>query len=234
MNEILWLLEIVICFSLVVLAYKLFGKAGLWAWIPISVIVANIQVTKTVEFFGFAAALGHVVYSSSYLVTNLLTELYGKHEARKAVMMGFFTLLVMILLMNLTLVFLPISSDSHSLGVNKSMTDIFGLMPRIGLASIAAFLTSQLYDVSAFALWRKKFPSRKQLWIRNNLSTLASQMIDTVIFTLIAFYGTMPFNIVLQIIFTTYVLKGLLSFADTPFFYWAIKITPVGESNQSK
>ena len=158
MNEILWLLEIVICFSLVVLAYKLFGKAGLWAWIPISVIVANIQVTKTVEIFGFAAALGHVVYSSSYLVTNLLTELYGKHEARKAVMMGFFTLLAMILLMNLTLIFLPISSDSHSLGMNKSMTDIFGLMPRIGLASIAAFLASQLYDVSAFALWRKKIP----------------------------------------------------------------------------
>ncbi|SDB88221.1 queuosine precursor transporter [Williamwhitmania taraxaci] len=229
MNELLWLLEIVVCFSLVVLAYKLFGKAGLWAWIPISIIIANIQVTKTIEIFGFAATLGNVIYSSSFLVTDLLTERYGKADAKKAVLLGFFTLVVMVSLMNLAMIFAPIATDSHSLGIDKNLKDIFGLMPRIGLASLAAYLVSQWHDVWAFELWKSKYPSRKQLWIRNNLSTLVSQFLDTVIFTMIAFYGTMPMNILLEIVFTTYLLKGLISLADTPFLYLAMKIVPMGE-----
>jgi uncharacterized integral membrane protein (TIGR00697 family) len=135
MNELLWLLEIIVYFSLVVLSYKLFGKAGLWAWIPIAIIIANIQVTKTIEIFGLAATLGNVAYASSFLVTNILTELYGKAEAKKAVLFGFFTLVVMVLLMNLAMLFAPISSDSYSVGIDKSIKDIFGLMPRIAPVS---------------------------------------------------------------------------------------------------
>ena len=228
MNELLWLLEIIVYFSLVVLSYKLFGKAGLWAWIPIAIIIANIQVTKTIEIFGLAATLGNVAYASSFLVTNILTELYGKTEAKKAVLFGFFTLVVMVLLMNLAMLFAPISSDSYSVGIDKSIKDIFGLMPRIALASLTAFLVSQWHDIWAFKFWKKKYPARRFLWLRNNFSTLASQLLDTAIFTMIAFYGVMEFHILIEIIFTTYILKGIVGICDTPFFYIATRITPIG------
>ncbi len=232
MNELLWLLEVILYFSLVVLSYKLFGKAGLWAWIPIAIIIANIQVTKTIEIFGLAATLGNVAYASTFLVTNILTELYGKTEAKKAVLFGFFTLVVMVLLMNLAMLYAPIANDTYSVGIDKSIKNIFGLMPRIALASLTAFLFSQWHDIWAFQFWRKKYPSRKFLWLRNNFSTLTSQLMDTIIFTMVAFYGVMEFRILTEIIITTYILKGIVGVCDTPFFYIATRITPIGEKNK--
>ena len=83
-NEILWLAMLLANFFLIILAYKLFGKWGLIMWIPISVIVANIQVIQTIQLFGFVATLGNIVYASSFLVTDILSENYGKKEAKKA------------------------------------------------------------------------------------------------------------------------------------------------------
>ena len=90
-NEILWLVMLLANFFLIILAYKLFGKWGLIMWIPISVIVANIQVIQTVELFGLVATLGNIVYASSFLVTDILSENYGKKEAQKAVWIGFYS-----------------------------------------------------------------------------------------------------------------------------------------------
>jgi hypothetical protein len=119
--------------------------------------------------------------------------------------------------MNLALLFIPAQSDI----AQGPLQAIFSLMPRIAGASLAAYLISQLHDVWAFHLWKKKFPAAGMLWLRNTASTLVSQLIDTVVFTFAAFLGRYPFPIVLEILWTTYIIKLIVALLDTPFVYIA-------------
>lgn len=219
-NELLWLAMLLANFFLIILAYKLFGKKGLIMWIPISVIVANIQVIQTVELFGMVATLGNIVYASSFLVTDILSENYGKEEAKKAVWIGFFSLISMTLLMNLALLFQPLKGDEFAIVTHEATSTIFKLMPRIAVASLAAYLLSQRHDVWAYHFWRKHFPHDGQIWLRNNLSTMISQLIDSSVFVLIAFYGVFGKALLFEIFLTTYFLKWIVAAADTPFVYW--------------
>ena len=211
-------------FFLIILAYKLFGKWGLIMWIPISVIVANIQVIQTISLFGLVATLGNIVYASSFLVTDILSENYGKKEAQKAVWIGFFSLISMTILMNLALFFQPLEGDEFAALTHDAATTIFKLMPRIAVASLAAYLLSQRHDVWAYHFWRKRFPKDNQIWLRNNLSTMISQLIDSAVFVLIAFYGVFEPALLFEIFITTYFLKWIVAASDTPFVYWSKKI----------
>jgi len=223
-NELLWLVMLLANFLLIIFAYRLFGKWGLVMWIPISVIVANIQVIQTVELFGMVATLGNIVYATSFLVTDILSENYGKEEAKKAVWIGFFSLISMTLLMNLALQFLPLKDDEFATVTHDATSTIFSLMPRIAVASLSAYLLSQRHDVWAYHFWKKRYSKDHQIWLRNNLSTMISQLIDSVVFVLIAFYGVFETKVLLEIFITTYVLKWVVAAADTPFVYWSKRI----------
>nr|WP_319997855.1 queuosine precursor transporter [uncultured Draconibacterium sp.] len=223
-NELLWLAMLLANFLLIILAYRLFGKWGLVMWIPISVIVANIQVIQTVELFGLVATLGNIVYATSFLVTDILSENYGKEEAKKAVWIGFFSLISMTFLMNLALKFLPLEGDEFAGITHEATSTIFSLMPRIAVASLAAYLLSQRHDVWAYHFWKKRFSKDHQIWLRNNLSTMISQLIDSVVFVTIAFWGVYEWPVLIEIFLTTYLLKWVVAAADTPFVYWGKKI----------
>ncbi len=227
-NELLWLAMLLANFLLIIIAYKFFGKWGLIIWIPVSVIVANIQVVQTVNLFGMAATLGNIVYATSFLVTDILSENYGKQEAKKAVWIGFFSLISMTLLMNLALYFKPLEGDHFSLVTHQATATIFNLMPRIAIASLTAYMLSQRHDVWAFHFWKRRFHKENQLWLRNNLSTMVSQLIDSLVFTLIAFYGVFETPVLIEIFITTYFLKWIVAVADTPFVYWARSIYKKG------
>jgi len=218
-NELLWILMLVLNFGAIMGAFRLWGRVGLLIWIPVSIIVANIQVTKTIEIFALEATLGNIVYATSFLATDILSECYGKQEAYKAVGIGFFSLVVMTLLMNVALLFKPAPSDL----VHESLSTIFSIMPRIALASLVAYLVSQLHDVFAYEYWRQRRPQTRWLWLRNNASTMVSQLIDTLIFTTIAFVGIYPWEVLWQIMVTTYLLKWVVAALDTPFIYLAQK-----------
>ncbi len=217
MNTLLWFIMLIINFAAIMLAYRLFGKLGLFIWIPISVIVANIQVIKTVELFGLTATLGNIVYATSFLVTDILNENYGRKDAGKAVGIGFFALISMTVLMNLAIHFVPDPSDF----AQESLSTIFGLMPRLALASLTAYALSQLHDVWAYNKMKDRKPGRKYIWLRNNVSTMVSQLIDSLAFTLIAFWGEFEIPVLIEILITTYLFKWLVAVADTPFIYLA-------------
>ncbi len=218
-NELLWFGLLIGSFFMVILAYKLFGRLGLYIWIAMAVILANIQVMKTISFFGLVTAMGNIIYSSIFLVTDILNEKYNKKEARKGVWIGFFVLIVTTIIMQVTLNFIPHESDLLSPHIQA----IFSFLPRIALASLAAYFISQMHDVWIFAKLKKKMKGKK-LWLRNNLSTILSQLIDNIIFTLIAFVGIFSWNIMLQIFITSYIMKVIVAACDTPFIYWAKKI----------
>ena len=220
-NEIFGLVFTLINFSLVLLIYRLFGKTGLFVWVGFATVLANLQVVKTIEIFGMTATLGNAMYASAFLVTDIINERYGAKEAKKAVWMGFFTLLCMTLIMQLVLLFEPGSSDF----AQEPMETLFGLLPRLAVGSLAAFLVSQFLDVHLFSWIRTKFPTDRQFWIRNNGSTLISQFFDTLVFTSIAFIGEYPMDVWIEIFITTYLLKFIVSVLDTPFGYIANQFT---------
>ena len=220
-NELLWFGLMILCYLAVLLIYKLFGRKGLFAWVAMSIILANIQVMKTIQIFGLVTAEGNIVYSSIFFVSDILNEVYGKNEARKAVYVGFFVLVMTTVIMQVTLMFIPDSSDTMA----PHLAAIFGFMPRIALASLAAYICSQMYDIWMYA-FIKKYHGRKLLWLRSNVSVIFSQLIDNTMFTIIAFYGIFSWDIILQIYVTSLMLKIIVSFVDTPFLYWARNIKP--------
>ncbi|KAF5043508.1 putative vitamin uptake transporter [anaerobic digester metagenome] len=217
MNELYWFVMLLCNFILIMFAFRKWGKLGLYIWVPISVIVANIQVTKNVMLFGLEATLGNIVYATGFLATDILSEFYGKKESAKAVAIGFFSLLTMTILMQVALFFEPAVSDIG----HASLAHIFGLMPRIAFGSLTAYVISNMHDIWAFDFWKRKKPGRNTLWLRNNLSTFASQLIDTLVFTMIAFWNVYPTNVLAQIMLSTYLLKWVVAVFDTPFIYLA-------------
>ena len=218
-NEILWIGTLLASLLMVTLAYKLFGKTGLYIWTAVAVILANIQVMKTIQVFGLVTALGNVIYASLFLVTDILNENHTKKDAQKAVWIGFFVLIATTILMQLTLQFIPDESDLLS----EHLSAIFSFLPRIAFASLVAYFVSQTHDVWFFAELKKR-QGKKHLWIRNNLSTIFSQLIDNTIFTLIAFIGVFSADIIIQIFITSMILKAIVAACDTPFLYLARKI----------
>jgi len=219
MNELLWFGFALINFGLVVMIYQYFGKTGLFAWITLAIILANIQVTKNIELFGLTATLGNIMYGTIFLVTDTINELFGVKEAKKAVLLGFAVMIATLLIMQTALLFTPTEWDEG----HNALAYTFGLLPRIALGSALAYLISQWFDVQFFDFLKRK---QNPLWVRNNGSTLVSQLIDTLIFVPIAFIGLYDTSVLIEIALTTYVIKVLVAFLDTPFIYLMKKISP--------
>lgn len=220
-NSILFFVGVFVYLIAVIVAYKLFGKTGLYVFTAISAILANIQVCKNIEIFGMEATAGNVLYAASFLVTDILSEKFGKKAAQKAVWIGMFTTIIFLIGTQELLLLKPSESDF----VHDSMATLFGLVPRISIGSILGYLCSQSIDVFLYhAIWKKTGESKKLLWVRNCGSTLVSQAVDTVVFTTIAFYGEYETNVFVSILLTTYLFKAIVAVCDTPFVYLARKI----------
>ena len=213
-------------FSLFLLSYRFFGRLGIYAWIGMATVLANIQVVKTIDLhlFGMVIAitLGNTMYGTIYLASDLLNEKYGEKAAKKAVWFGFFTLIATTAIMQMALLFQPLD-EPFPLQVQGAMETLFGLMPRIALASLCAYFVSQFLDVRIYSLLKRLCPAPNQLWIRNNGSTIVSQLVDTLIFCTIAFAGAEGYTAEMwvSIFLSTYVIKFIVSICSTPFLYAA-------------
>ncbi len=230
-NELAFLLQTVAGLVFALVAFRL-GRTWLYAYVGMAIILANIFVTKQFDLFGIAATGGNVVYGSIFLATDLLSEHYGKAAARKAVLIGFFAALFYLVMSQFILLFEPNQNDW---GAAAGMASIFSAGPSIIVASLAAYLVSQFHDIWAYHLWKTKFAGRF-LWLRNNLSTIVSQGLDSVIFTVLAFSilpilvfnsdTSLPVEVLWQIVLTTYLFKILVAVIDTPFIYLSHRWRP--------
>jgi len=218
MNNILFLVSVVFYLGSVLVLYKFFGKTGLYIFTVFSTILANIQVCKCVDIFGVSATAGNVLYAASFLVTDILSEKYGKKAAGKAVIYGLCVTVLWVLGTQLTLWMEPNANDY----VNESMKTVFGIVPRVAIASFIGYACSQSVDIFLYHfIWDKTGGSSKRLWMRNNFSTLTSQAVDTLVFTTLAFWGTYPTDVFISIVLTTYLFKAIVALLDTPFIYLA-------------
>ena len=221
--EIIWLLMLIFCFISILIFIRLFGYVGIFIYSALAVIAGNIQVLKTVDFFYSPepVALGTILFASTFLCTDILSEYYGKEKARTNILIGFCAFLFMTLLMVLTIGFKPSEGD----WAQESLTNIFTPMRRFFIASMIAYLISQYFDVWFFS-YLKKITSEKYLWLRNNLSTIVSSLVDNTVFSIFAWILLNPetvsvYNVIMIYILGTYLLRILIALLDTPFIYVA-------------
>ena len=203
-NELLLILSLLITFSFVLAAFYFFKEQGLFLWTTIATIAANIEVLIIVNAFGMEMTLGNILFASTFLVTDILSELYGKKEAQKAVYLGIATSVIFICISQSWLLYTPNQNDF----VMPSMKTIFSNTPRLMLVGILVYVIVQLFDV-----WL--------LWLRNNGSTLVSQALNTILFNVGAFWGIYSAKTILSIALSSYVIFLVTSLADTPFVYLA-------------
>ena len=229
-NEILLILSVVIIYGSVLLWYKLLGCKGLMAFTVLATISANIEVLILVNAFGMEQTLGNILFASTFLVTDILSEVSGKKAANQAVNIGILTSLTFIIISQSWLLHQPGANDwAHS-----SIVNIFSNTPRMMAASLIVYAISQKFDVWLYHKWwgltkRLCGDSRRYLWLRNNGSTLLSQLLNTVLFTMGAFLGTYDTRTLISIMWASYVIFIFTSLADTPAVYLARRIRPVGE-----
>lgn len=229
MNALSFFVSVFFFLTATICAFKIFGRTGLYVFVVFATILANIQVTKGILLFGFETTCGNVLYASSFLCTDILSERYGKKSAQKAVKIGIFVNIIWIIGTQLTLLSKPSPADT----MQPHLEYLFGLMPRVAGGSLIAYICSQSIDVVLYHfLWKKSGASKKFLWLRNNGSTMISQAVDTTIFVTIAFLGTVPMEIFWSILFTTYLFKVVVALCDTPFMYLARIIQPFNKGKE--
>ncbi len=229
--EFIWVIMLLFCFATILGLGRYFGANGLYAYIAVAIIAANIQVLKAVQFnvYPEPVALGTVLFSSTYLVTDILGEKYGRKMARQGVFIGFFAHLFFSIIMLITLGFPPLTTAqageemAWALPYHDHIAALFTLQFSLFTAGAVAYLSSQLYDVWLYD-WLKSKTQGRYLWLRNNISTAISGLIDNTIFSILAWIvlnsNPLPFKTVLvTYILGTYWLRLLIALLDTPVMY---------------
>lgn len=222
MNELLLIITVLFIYSSALVAYKLFGRSGLYALTPIATIVANIEVLLVIKAFGWTQTLGNLPFAVTFLITDILSECEGKRSANKAVSIGIFSSIFFLIASQLWLLYTPDPADTHM----PAFRVIFANTPRLIISSLLVYAISQFTDVWLYHTWwdlttKLTGNRRRLLWFRNNFSTLISQFINNVLFTLLAFYGTYDLKTVWSFIVSSYIIFIITSLLDTPFVYAA-------------
>ena len=225
MNEFLLVASIFFIFGMALAAYRLFGKTGLYCVSVIAVIAANIEALIMVRAFGIEQTLGNVLFAVTFLITDILSECEGKKEANRAVLLGLFCSIFFTCLSQAWLLYTPSESD----WVSPAIATVFSNTPRMMIASVAVYAVSQLIDVWLYhRFWdlttRLSGSRERFLWVRNNCSTLTSQIINTALFTTLAFWGTYPLETLVSIFISSYAIYIVTSLLDTPALYLARRI----------
>ena len=217
MNVIIGLISIALCFTTVVLLEKIFKKEGLFIWIAISVVMANIAVCKQVNFFGFATSLGSVLFASSFLATDIINEKYSYKDSKKAILLGVCSQIIFIIITQFALLYIPSSTDQ----VNNAMKTLFSINLRVSIASITMYFVSNMADIYLYKKIKEKIPNK--LWLRNNVSTIVTNCLENYLFSILAFTGIYSFSIIISIATVASIIEMIIALCDTPFLYLAVR-----------
>lgn len=238
---IIFIIQLLFIWSFLLLMLKFFGKEGLYVFVAVAVVTANIEVLKLVNFNFFTnpITLGNALFASVFLATDILSENYDKKTAQKAVWFGFCGYLLSVVVMFLALGYRPLSSKvitpdlEWALAVQPAMEVLF--IPSLGIfiASMSAYFISQFFDIFIFHKIKDQ-TGGKHLWFRNNASTFCSSIIDNTTFNFLAFMILTPNPVSFPVLLRSYilgmlVLRWIIAIFDTPVIYLARKIV---NSNQ--
>lgn len=236
--EAVWAMMVLAAFGGVLAMLAAFGRAGLVAFISVAVIAANLQVLKVVPFtlLPGPVAEGTVVFAATYLATDILTEHWGAAAARQAVWIGFAAQLMMTVLMLLALGYRPLDAETAGEGLawalpyHDHLAALFTPSPALFAAGMTSYLASQFLDIRLFLAIRAVTGGRA-LWLRNNVSTMASALVDNTLFSTLAFVvfaeTPVPWDVLWRsYILGTWLVRVGLAVLDTPAMYLAGQLVP--------
>lgn len=180
-------------------------------------LTSNIVSTKLTSFWGFTFDGGTILFPLSYILWDVMTEVYGFKQSKRIIWMWFFALF----LMSFTIIIVWLLPASPDWWFQQDYQNILGFTPRLVFASLVAFLLgsfSNAFIMAKLKVWMKE----KWLWIRTIGSTIVWQGIDTLLFVLIAFYWVFPNAVIIAIIVSNYIFKVWIEIIFTPLTYLII------------
>lgn len=182
-------------------------------------VVSNILGVKLFAVGDFMLPAAVIVYMATFLITDVIGEVYGKKNARRTVQAGFFTQVVVLFFIYLAIELPP--APAFTMQAEYEM--ILGGSFQVIVASLVSYMVSQHLDVSIFHKLKARHGTRK-LWLRNNASSGVAQLADTGVFITIAFWGAVPVSAMFGMILAQYVVKMIIVLLDTPIVYLLVKI----------
>ena len=225
-QELLWLLTVVYDLGLAILLYRFFGKYGLYTAVVLGIVLGNLQGGKVSELtlfgYSFTASMGAILYSGIYFATDVLNEKFGREEANRAVMLGFVANVAVMITLLISIQFRPSDITGSALEVHNAISTLAGYSPIFVIGSLTAYLISQTFDVWFFHKI-KTYTGESKLWLRNNLSTITSQLLDTMIYQFTWVMAGMDIKTAFLIAVTKYIFKVFIAGIDTIFIYWVRK-----------
>ena len=180
-----------------------------------------------VDAFGMEQTLGNILFASTFLVTDILSETTGRKAANKAVLISIATSAAFIVISQSWMLYTPNANDI----AYDHISSVFANTPRLMISSISVYAIVQFFDVFAYHfIWDKTTKlckdSKRFLWVRNNLATMTSQLLNSILYTLAAFWGVYSTETLVNIVISSMVIFAVTSILDTPAVYIARKIAP--------
>jgi len=200
--------------------YYLLGALFIAALITCN-LIANKFLTVDLGFYSFTLSAGVLPYPITFLITDILSELYGRKRTTHVVLSGLVASIFVLFILWLGAQF-PATRNSPISDVQYN--EVFQKAPKVIGASMLAYIVAQLIDVRLFHFW-KKITGGKKLWIRNNFSTMLSQLVDTILVVIVLFIGTEPWCTLGEYIRDGWLFKVMAAAFDTAiiyaFMWWA-------------
>ena len=219
MNELVIIGEVLVVFATLLLCKKLFGREGVIAWVGFATILANIITAKNANVFGLSTAIGTVMFASTFLATDILAECYSVADAKKAVKVGLFSNVVLIISTQIALLYIPSEFDY----AHDAMNTLFSLNLRISVASAVMYYIANMADIYVFGRIKKRTNGEK-LWLRNNVATILCNCLENFGFIGLAFAGIYDFKTIMTIAISTSIIEAIVALCDTPFLYLSKRI----------
>lgn len=180
-------------------------------------VISNVIAMKTISIAGLVGPAAVICYSLTFVITDTISEIWGRRTTQFLVFLGLGASIVAALFVQFAI---------HAKGapfwkLQNEYELILGSSLRIVIASLLAYFVSQTHDVWSFHFW-KRVTNGKHLWLRNNISSMVSQLLDTIIFIVVGFYGTgAP---LMTMIIGQYLIKVAIAAIDTPFVYLLVGV----------
>lgn len=197
------------------------GREWLIALLPIYLIIANTFALSFVTVAGVLTSLTVPIYAATFLITDILTEHYSEHDAKRAVFVGFMGQLLFVIVV-WVMFFAPLAPET-----SRSYQAAFSFLPRLMVASFIAYIISQLLDIYIYQRIMERTGKTRYLWLRNTVATSTAQLVDTSVFVTLAFYGTTQFPTWMAIggfILAVWIVKVVVAVIDTPYIYFSYRV----------
>ena len=215
--------------------YLIFTGIFIAALVSCNLIFQKFFTWSALGIPNFALSVGIIAYPVTFIVTDLISELYGKRRANQVVLTGFFASVFTVILVYVAM---AVPTAEVSPLDNATFEKVFGLSGPAFFGSMLAYLTAQFIDIRIFHFW-KRLTEGKYLWLRNNASTMCSQLVDTsVVLFILCSAGAIPWENFYALLWMGWMFKVFVALIDTPIIYFCIwllrdKIQPVGHLEEN-